>query len=97
MGRTSDLMESQVAVLKSLSVNGIKQVEIAAELGISQSAVSKCLRNMGSNRQNCGRKRSTWEREMTASWPDWLRRTGFAAPSDWLGCGRRLEWWSGGI
>ena len=43
MGRTSDLMESQVAVLKSLSVNGIKQVEIAAQLGISQSAVSKCL------------------------------------------------------
>ena len=29
---------------------------------------------------------------MTASWPDWLRRTGFAAPSNWLGCGRRLEW-----
>ena len=63
MGRTSDLMESQVAVLKWLSVNGIKQVEIAAELGISQSAVSKCLRNMGSNRQNCGRKRSTSERD----------------------------------
>ena len=49
MGRTSDLTESQVAVLKSLSVNGIKQVETAAQLGISQSAVSKCLRNMGSN------------------------------------------------
>ena len=32
------------------------------------------------------------QREMTASWPDWLRRSGFAAPSDWLGCGRRLEW-----
>ena len=63
MGRTSDLTESQVAVLKWLSVNGIKQVEIAAELGISQSAVSKCLRNMGSNRQNCGRKRSTSERD----------------------------------
>ena len=63
MGRTSDLMESQVAVLKSLSVNGIKQVEIAAELGISQSAVSKCLRNMGSNWQNCGQKRSTSERD----------------------------------
>ena len=63
MGRTSDLMESQVAVLKWLSVNGIKQVEIAAELGISQSAVSKCLRNMGSNRQNCGWKRSTSERD----------------------------------
>ena len=63
MGRTSDLTESQVAVLKSLSVNGIKQVEIAAQLGISQSAVSKCLRNMGSNRQNCGRKRSTSERD----------------------------------
>ena len=63
MGRTSDLMESQVAVLKSLSVNGIKQVEIAAELGISQSAVSKCLRNIGSNWQNCGRKRSTSERD----------------------------------
>ena len=64
MGRTSDLTESQVAVLKWLSVNGIKQVEIhvAAQLGISQSAVSKCLRNMGSNRQNCGRKRSTSER-----------------------------------
>ena len=63
MGRTCDLMESQVAVLKSLSVNGIKQVEIAAELGISQSAVSKCLRNMGSNWQNCGQKRSTSERD----------------------------------
>ena len=63
MGRTSDLTESQVAVLKWLSVNGIKQVEIAAELGICQSAVSKCLRNMGSNRQNCGRKRSTSERD----------------------------------
>ena len=66
MGRTSDLMESQVAVLKSLSVNDIKQVEIAAQLGICQSAVSticKCLRNMGSNRQNCGRKRSTSERD----------------------------------
>ena len=63
MGRTCDLTESQVAVLKWLSVNGIKQVEIAAELGISQSAVSKCLRNMGSNRQNCGRKRSTSERD----------------------------------
>ena len=57
------LTESQVAVLKSLSVNGIKQVEIVAQLGISQSAVSKCLRNMGSNRQNCGRKRSTSERD----------------------------------
>ena len=32
MGRTSDLTESQVAVLKWLSVNGIKQVEIAAQL-----------------------------------------------------------------
>ena len=66
MGRTSDLMESQVAVLKSLSVNGIKQVEVAAQLGISQSAVSticKCLRNMGSNRQNCGQKRSTSEKD----------------------------------
>ena len=63
MGRTCDLTESQVAVLKWLSVNGIKQVEIAAELGICQSAVSKCLRNMGSNRQNCGRKRSTSERD----------------------------------
>ena len=63
MGRTSDLMESQVAVLKLLSVNGIKQVEIAAQLGISQSAVSKCLQNMGSNQQNCGRKRSTLERD----------------------------------
>ena len=66
MGRTCDLTESQVAVLKWLSVNGIKQVEIAAQLGISQSAVSticKCLRNMGSNRQNCGRKRSTSERD----------------------------------
>ena len=63
MGRTSDLTESQVAVLKSLSVNGIKQVEIAAQLGICQSAVSKCLRNMGSNRQNCDRKRSTSERD----------------------------------
>ena len=63
MGRTCDLTESQVAVLKWLSVNGIKQVEIAAELGISQSAVSKCLGNMGSNRQNCGRKRSTSERD----------------------------------
>ena len=63
MGRTCDLTESQVAVLKSLSVNGIKQVEIAAQLGISQSAVSKCLRNMGSNRQNCDRKRSTSERD----------------------------------
>ena len=61
--RTSDLTESQVSVLKALSVNGIKQVEIAAELGICQSAVSKCLRNMGSNRQNCGRKRSTSERD----------------------------------
>ena len=63
MGRTCDLTESQVAVLKWLSVNGIKQVEIAAELGICQSAVSKCLGNMGSNRQNCGRKRSTSERD----------------------------------
>ena len=63
MGRTCDLTESQVAVLKWLSVNGIKQVEIAAQLGISQSAVSKCLRNMGSNWQNCGRKRSTSERD----------------------------------
>ena len=67
MGRTSDLTESQVAVLKWLSVNGIKQVEIAAQLGICQSAVSKCLRNMGSNmdsnRQNCGQKRSTSERD----------------------------------
>ena len=63
MGRTSDLTESQVAVLKWLSVNGIKQVEIAAQLGISQSAVSKCLGNMGSNRQNCGLKRSTSERD----------------------------------
>ena len=63
MGRTSDLTESQVAVLKWLSVNGIKQVEIAAQLGICQSAVSKCLGNMGSNRQNCGRKRSTSERD----------------------------------
>ena len=63
MGRTCDLTESQVAVLKWLSVNGIKQVEIAAQLGISQSAVSKCLRNMGNNRQNCGRKRSTSERD----------------------------------
>ena len=63
MGRTCDLTESQVAVLKSISVNGIKQVEIAAQLGIPQSAVSKCLRNMGSNRQNCGRKRSTSERD----------------------------------
>ena len=63
MGRTSDLTESQVAVLKWLSVNGIKQVEIAAQLGICQSAVSKCLRNMGSNRQNCGRKRSTSQRD----------------------------------
>ena len=63
MGRTSDLTESQAAVLKWLSVNGIKQVEIAAQLGICQSAVSKCLRNMGSNRQNCDRKRSTSERD----------------------------------
>ena len=63
MGRTSDLTENQVAVLKWLSVNGIKLVEIAAELGICQSAVSKCLRNMGSNRQKCGRKRSTSERD----------------------------------
>ena len=47
MGRTSDLTESQVAVLKSLSVNGIKQVEIAAQLAISQSAVSKCLQKYG--------------------------------------------------
>ena len=47
MGRTSDLTESQVAVLKWLSVNGIKQVEIAAQLGISQSAASKCLRKYG--------------------------------------------------
>ena len=38
-------------------------MEIAAELGISQSAVSKCLGNMGSNRQNCDRKRSTSERD----------------------------------
>ena len=38
-------------------------MEIAAQLGISQSAVSKCLRNMGSNRQNCDRKRSTSERD----------------------------------
>ena len=63
MGRTSDLTESQVAVLKWLFFNGIKQVEIAAQLGICQSAVSKCLQNMGSNRQNCGRKRSTSERD----------------------------------
>ena len=63
MGRTCDLTESQVAVLKWLSVNGIKQVEITARLGICQSAVSKCLGNMGSNRQNCGRKRSTSERD----------------------------------
>ena len=63
MGRTCDLMESQVAVLKWLSVNGIKQVEIAAQLAIFQSAVSKCLRNMGSNRQNCDWKRSTSGRD----------------------------------
>ena len=63
MGRTCDLTESQVAVLKWFSVNGIKQVEIAAQLGISQSAVSKCLPNMVSNWQNCGRKRSTSERD----------------------------------
>ena len=63
MGRTCDLTESQVAVLKWLSVNGIKQVEIAAEFGICQSAVSKCLQNMGSNQQNCGQKRSTSERD----------------------------------
>ena len=66
MGRTSDLTESQVAVLKWLSVNGIKQVEIAAELGISQSAVSKCLRNMGSNRKTVAGK-GLPRREMTAS------------------------------
>ena len=91
MGRLSDLTESQVAVLKWLSVNGIKKVEIAAQLGISQSAVSKCLRNMGSNRQNCGRKRSTSERD-DRQLARLLRRSGFAAPSNWLGCGRRLEW-----
>ena len=31
-------------------------------------------------------------REMTTSWLDWLKRTAFAAPSNWLGCGRRQEW-----
>ena len=39
MGRTPDLTENQAAIVKSLSVNDIKQVEIAAQLGISQSAV----------------------------------------------------------
>ena len=63
MGRTPDLTENQAAIIKSLYVNGIKQVEIAAQLGISQSAVSKCLRNTGINRQNCGQKRSTSERD----------------------------------
>ena len=63
MGRTPDLTENQAAIIKSLYVNGIKQVEIAAQLGISQSAVSECLRNMGGNRPNCGRKRSTSERD----------------------------------
>ena len=91
MGRTSDLTESQVAVLKWLSVNGIKQVEIAAELGICQSAVSKCLRIWAAIGKTVAGK-GLPRREMTASWPDWLRRSGFTAPSDWLGCGRRLEW-----
>ena len=95
MGRTCDLTERKVAVLKWLSVNGIKQVEIAAELGISQSAVSKCLRNMGSNRQNCGRKRSTSERDdrqlARLAKKNYVKKL-LAAPSDWLGCGRRLEW-----
>ena len=95
MGRTCDLTESQVAVLKWLSVNGIKQVEIAAQLGICQSAVSKRLRNMGSNRQNCGRKRSTSERDdrqlARLAKKNYVKKS-LAAPSDWLGCGRRLEW-----
>ena len=43
MGRMTDLTENQVVIVKLLSINGIKQVEIAAMLRIFQSAVSKCL------------------------------------------------------
>ena len=47
MDRTSNLAENQVATMRSLPAKGVKQVEIAAQFGISQSVVSKCFTKYG--------------------------------------------------
>ncbi len=63
MGKTSDVTPEQVAVIKTLSKNGFKQIDIAEQVGCSQATVSKCVKKDGSRRANCGRKRLTTTRD----------------------------------
>ena len=44
MGKSSDVTPEKVAVIKALSKNGFKQIDIAEQVGCSQATVSKCVK-----------------------------------------------------
>ncbi len=63
MGTTADLTVVQKTIIDTLHKEGKQQTFIAKEAGCSQSAVSKHVNRKLSEREKCGRKRSTTNRE----------------------------------
>lgn len=63
MGKTCDITLEERAAILALSEAGMRQVDIAAQVGRSQAVVSRSLRNDGSKRGNCGRRRITNARD----------------------------------
>ncbi len=63
MGKTSDLTVVQKTIIDTLHKEGKPQTLIAKEAGCSQSAVSKHVNRMLSERKKCRRKRCTTNRE----------------------------------
>ncbi len=63
MGKTADLTVVQKTIIDTLYKEGKPQTFIAKEAGCSQSAVSKHVNQMLSERKKCGRKRCTINRE----------------------------------
>ncbi len=63
MGKTADLTVVQKTIIDTLHKEGKPQTFIAKEAGCSQSAVSKHVNQMLSERKKCGKKRRTtnWE------------------------------------
>ena len=63
MEKRSDVTPEKRAAIAALSASGMRQVDIATQVGCSQAAVSRILRRNGSNRSSCGRKRKTNARD----------------------------------
>ncbi len=63
MGKTADMTVVQKTIIDTINKEGKPQTFIAEEAGCSQNAVSKHVTRKLSEREKCGRKRCTTNRE----------------------------------